>query len=161
MLLYLILLAARDVDVADGLGLRIRSLAAAAGSVVVGLLAGGAIGLLGFGYLQLMRSTGWVELPPAPTGDRTALFLLAVLVAPVVEETLFRGLLLQGMCRSVSRLPAILWSAALFAAVHPVGSWPPVFVLGVTAAFVFQRTGFLPAAIAAHAAYNLIVVALQ
>ena len=86
------------------------------------------------------------------------MLLLAVVAAPLVEEVLFRGLVFGGLVRSVRVPLAVVWSAALFACVHPVASWPPVFLMGVVAAVVFQRTRFLPAAMLVHASYNFVVL---
>lgn len=157
--LFLMMVSLRGVDLVDGLGLRARSLPSAAGRLLLGVLAGAATGAIGLSYLHLVRTTGWIDLPPPPPDvDRTALLLLAVIAAPLCEEIIFRGLLFQGLRRSVKLPLAVLWSAALFAAVHPAHSWLPVFVMGATAALVFHRTRLLPAAMAVHAVYNLIVV---
>ena len=161
VLVFAAILKARGVDLLDGLGLRARTSALAAGKLLLGAGVGAALGGLGLLYVQVARSTGWVEFPDAPTGDRTAILLLAVVAAPLVEEVIFRGLLFQGLLRSVRPVTAVIWSAALFAAVHPFHSWLPVFGLGVATAVVFRRTKFLPAAMLVHAGYNLVVVALQ
>lgn len=87
--------------------------------------------------------------------------LLAVVAAPLVEEILFRGLVFRGMRRMMGFLPAALASAALFAVVHPPVSVAPVFVLGVVAAWAYERSGLLLAPIVAHAVYNAVVVSLQ
>lgn len=151
-------LARRGVDVRSTLGLCVPSSGRAFTDAALGVLAGAGLGMLGLGYLEAVRSQGWFELPPPPPGDRVELLLLAVVAAPVVEEVLFRGLVFGGMVRSV-RLPlAVLWSSALFAAVHPMPSWPPVFLMGAVAAFVFHRTRFLPAAMMVHATYNFVVL---
>jgi ABC-2 type transport system permease protein len=50
-------------------------------------------------------------------------------------------------------------SAALFAIVHPPLAAPAVFLLGVSAAAVRERTGRIAAAMAAHTAYNAVIAA--
>jgi len=95
------------------------------------------------------------------SGDRPVLLLLGVVAAPVVEELLFRGLLLGGLLRSVPTFVAVLWSALLFTFVHPMVSWPAVFLLGTACAVVRQRSNFLPACMLMHAAYNAVVVGWQ
>ena len=55
----------------------------------------------------------------------------------------------------------MLASAAIFAIVHPPFSVIPVFGLGLAAALVYGRTGLLIGPMAAHAAYNALVVAFQ
>ena len=79
---------------------------------------------------------------------------MAILVAPVAEEYLFRGLLFRALDREWGGWRAILGSAAFFAIYHPVLAWVPVFLLGVANAVIFKRTGRLGAAVALHAVYN-------
>ena len=98
--------------------------------------------------------------PPANTATREQLVAfawLAIVAAPLVEEPLFRGILLRALGRSSTPLVAAVWSSALFAILHPVGGWLPVFALGLAAAMLRQRTNWLPACIVAHAAYNAVV----
>jgi hypothetical protein len=154
-----IIMAMRGVAPAVALRLNADSAGHAVRSLLLGVVAGAAAGGLAVAYLHAGRSAGW--LPPAPPlldGQLLTLLLLAVVAAPLFEETIFRGLAYQGLARMVSQPVAVVWSACLFAVMHPLASWPPVFVLGVTAALVLMRTRYLPAAMAAHASYNLIAV---
>jgi membrane protease YdiL (CAAX protease family) len=129
----------------------------AARHLLAGACAGAALAAAGVVYGQLRHVPG----PEETLGHgSTELLLLAVVGAPLVEEILFRGLLFQGLARSVSPWLAALWSAALFTMLHPVAGWPPVFLLGLATAAIFRRTRFLPAAMAVHAVYNLGVVLL-
>ncbi|MCB9886628.1 MAG: CPBP family intramembrane metalloprotease [Planctomycetes bacterium] len=155
---FVVVLTRRGVDVMQTLGLRVTDGRRVAVDCGLGLLAGVGLGMLGLAYLQMVREHGWFELPPAPGKDHVELLLLAVVAAPLVEEVLFRGLVFGGLVRSVRVPLAVVWSAALFACVHPVASWPPVFLMGVVAAVVFQRTRFLPAAMLVHASYNFVVL---
>ncbi|HUS67789.1 MAG TPA: CPBP family intramembrane glutamic endopeptidase [Kofleriaceae bacterium] len=136
----------------------LRSLATGA---VIGLAAA-AIALLYFTVLaRLVGPIDPVEGSPAEIFDRDTLLafaLLAVVAAPLVEETLFRGILYGGLRRTFSPAVAVLTSAALFAVIHPPIAFPAVFTLGAGAALARERTGRLAAAIAAHAAYNAIIV---
>jgi membrane protease YdiL (CAAX protease family) len=161
VLLFLLTLVRRGVPLAAALGLRPAPGTQPRRAVLVGAAVGLLTGGLGLAYACVVRSTGWIDLPPPLAGNRVAILPLAVIAAPLVEEVLFRGLLFQGLLRSLKLPVAVLWSAGVFAAVHPMVSWPPVFVLGAAAAIVFHRTRYLPAAIAVHAVYNLVVIALQ
>jgi ABC-2 type transport system permease protein len=87
--------------------------------------------------------------------------VLAILGAPIFEEFIFRGLIFGGLRRSLSVVPAIGASAAVFAIVHPPVSMIPVFGLGLCAAFAFDRTKMLLAPMIAHALYNAAVLAYQ
>jgi len=83
---------------------------------------------------------------------------LTVIAAPVFEEFIFRGLIYGGLRRSLGLAWSVIGSAAIFALVHPAASVIPVFNLGVAAALVYERTGFLFGPMVAHAAYNAAVV---
>jgi membrane protease YdiL (CAAX protease family) len=128
-----------------------------------GVLAGLAAGVFGAAYLALLEAVpalrAWRDSwsVGAPMHD-AGLFVWVVLAAPVFEEFVFRGLLFQGLRRSVAPWLAVVVSAALFTAVHPALSALPVFVLGIAAALSFRRTGLLQTSIAAHVVYNFIVV---
>jgi membrane protease YdiL (CAAX protease family) len=155
--LFAVIFALRGIDLATALGFRAPSAAVAARHLLAGACAGAALAAAGVVYGHLRHVPG----PEETLGHgSTELLLLAVVGAPLVEEILFRGLLFQGLARSVSPWLAALWSAALFTMLHPVAGWPPVFLLGLATAAIFRRTRFLPAAMAVHAVYNLGVVLL-
>ena len=105
---------------------------------------------------------------PAQLDGRVAVTLLVVLlVVPfqsAAEEYLFRGFLLQ-LVGSWSRFAvvAILVTTPLFVAGHTYELWGlvDVGVFGLTAAVLTIRTGGLEAAIAAHAANNVVLFALD
>ena len=84
-----------------------------------------------------------------------------VLLAPLGEELLFRGMLFRGLRRSLSLWPAAVVSAALFSLGHLEG-WsflvllPPLFCVGVGLALVYDRRQSLLASMSAHATFNLI-----
>ncbi|MFK7743081.1 MAG: lysostaphin resistance A-like protein [Planctomycetota bacterium] len=153
----------RGVDVAAGFGLKLRGATAmrVLGACGLGLLAGAVLGVAGLLYLGLLRDAGWKDMPVIPDESMTGMLVLSVVVAPLVEELLFRGLLLTGLMHTVRPTYAVIWSALLFAVVHPEVSWPPVFLLGIICAMLVQRTRLVPAAMCAHAAYNFVVVYLQ
>ncbi len=81
--------------------------------------------------------------------------ILAVLVAPITEELLFRGLILRGFLRHYSVRMAIIASALLFAAFH-LNPWQFVgaFALGILFAWIFVRTRSLVLPILGHALTN-------
>jgi membrane protease YdiL (CAAX protease family) len=87
--------------------------------------------------------------------------LLAVVVTPIVEETLFRGLVFKGLRRTRTPAFAILASAAIFAIVQAPAMVVPAFGLGVAAALAFEISGSLLAPILAHALYNGAVLLLS
>ncbi|HYU56558.1 MAG TPA: type II CAAX endopeptidase family protein [Actinomycetota bacterium] len=100
-------------------------------------------------------------------GVGLALFVVAVLVlAPVAEELLFRGVLLRALLRRTSPGWAMFVSAAVFALVHPLGdpeigsviAVPAVLTLGLVSGYQAIRTGNLSRSICLHAGFNLLTV---
>lgn len=81
--------------------------------------------------------------------------LRVVVLAPIVEELIFRGVIFSGFQRIYSAFWAIFFSALLFALFH-LNPWQlgPTFLLGLLIGFVRLRTGSLLAAIFTHALHN-------
>ena len=89
------------------------------------------------------------------------LFLLASVVAPLVEETMFRGALYHYLRGSWRWAASAGTAALLFAAVHPQG-WttiPAIGAIGFNLATIREWRGSLAASITAHAMNNAIVCA--
>ena len=82
-------------------------------------------------------------------------FFLLVIVAPVTEEALFRGLVLRGFLIRYSVRKAILVSALLFGMFHLL-PWQIFsgFIAGILFAWLFIKTGSLLPCIIAHAVSN-------
>ena len=97
----------------------------------------------------------------ATPGDIALVMLGVVVGAPIFEELFFRGFVMQGLTRHMTPVKAALLSSVLFALAHvrPV-TYAPIFLIGLVLAFVFLKTRSLPLAMAAHAIYNAIVVAV-
>ena len=88
-------------------------------------------------------------------------FIGAVVLAPIVEELLFRGILLRALLRKVQPATAVLVSAMIFALVHLIGDpntvpfLPALTGLGAVLAIVALRSGDLSTSIFIHAGFNL------
>jgi len=131
-----------------------------------GVAGGLAASLAGIAYLEIITSIDvFPDLRHASLVPDRAVAIavagLAVAAAPVFEEFIFRGLIFGGLRRSLGLGPATLASAAIFAIVHPPMSVIPVFVLGVCAALIYQRTRMLAAPMLVHAIYNAVIIAFQ
>ena len=92
------------------------------------------------------------------------LWILATLVlAPPIEELLFRGILYGGFRKSFGAIWAAVLSSAIFVLLHAtefVYCWPAVFgIAGFAAAALWMRlrSKAIGPAIAAHFAFNLII----
>jgi membrane protease YdiL (CAAX protease family) len=81
--------------------------------------------------------------------------LTAVVLAPLFEETLFRGVLLPVLGRRVGGGWAVVLSAALFAAAHlSVGEFVPLLVLALGLGLLRWQSGRLLPSVLMHALWN-------
>lgn len=125
---------------------------------------------------QLKLITEYSQLPP-----RILIIVVAVVIAPLLEEMLFRGFF-QTMIRScldahrsslVARVTGhgappqgVLWrttncwlaiaiSSVLFTTIHAnTGHWPALFVLGVCLGYAYEKSGSLFRPIFIHSFFN-------
>ena len=153
----------------DDFGFRIRLRDAKA--LVVGATLEVVLSLALFPILQLdphaKNQQLLTDLNSHRDGATVVLFVIgAVILAPLVEELLFRGVLLRSLLRKVEPPIAILLSAVIFALVHYLGDpntlpfLPALTGLGVVLAVVALRTGDLSASIFVHAGFNLTTTVL-
>lgn len=82
-----------------------------------------------------------------------------VVVAPLTEELLFRGLILRGLLGVTTPARAIVLSAVLFMAMH-LNPWqfPTALALGLLYGWIYLRTRSLTLCIAGHAFNNACVL---
>ena len=90
------------------------------------------------------------------TADLVLTVAVAVVLAPVLEEALFRGLILHGLARRRGPRSATLWTAAFFAFFHFYNPWQiiPTFFLGLLLGWVVLVTRSLWSSIVLHSAFN-------
>ena len=83
-------------------------------------------------------------------------FLLMVIAAPILEELIFRGIVLDGLLKKYSPIKSILISSFLFGFVH-LNPWQFVtgFFIGIFIGWVYHKTRSLSFAIIIHATANL------
>lgn len=118
---------------------------------------------------SIMASTLHLQLPGGAT-DITRVFgpsamgvavtvLVAIVVGPIVEEIVFRGVAFAQLERVQGMAGGIIGSSVLFGLLHvnPLELIPLMFA-GALFAWVFQSSRSLWTAIAAHAAFNSIAV---
>jgi len=128
-----------------------------------------AVGALVVSVAALTLVKGPIETHPlletvAQTRDPWVLAMVgveAVLLAPVVEEFLYRGVLLTALVRAVGPIAALVVSSALFAVVHVPAepqAVPPLFFLGMALAYTAYRTRSLVAPVITHALFNGLMV---
>jgi membrane protease YdiL (CAAX protease family) len=91
--------------------------------------------------------------------QRILIIVLAVTIAPVAEEFLFRFFLYGVLKRYLGRVVGILVSALLFAAVHAhLPSFAPLFVLGACFAIAYEWSGSILVSMTMHAFFNAIML---
>ena len=128
--------------------------------------------ILGLGIVLTELSNAVITVLPMPevfqdifhqsfgkeTSYLSALFV-AVVIAPLTEEIVFRGIILKGLLAHCTQNRAVVWSAILFGLFH-LNPWqfPVAFILGLVFAYWVIQTGSLWPAILGHALNNLISV---
>ena len=91
--------------------------------------------------------------------QRILIIVLAVTIAPVAEEFLFRFFLYGVVKRYLGRVVAVVVSALLFAAVHAhLPSFAPLFFLGACFAIAYEWSGSILVPMTMHACFNAITL---
>ncbi len=111
---------------------------------------------LGYNVDQVSRVSGLGEAP----GWQVVLIVLAVVVvAPVVEEILFRGIFYTGLRRRLGVGGAVVVSAVFFGLLHfQLLGFVPLTAIGAILALLYEGQGSLATPIVAHAMNNGIIV---
>ncbi len=97
---------------------------------------------------------------------RLAVVIAAILVAPLVEELIYRGVLLRALIDR-GRIVVVVVTAGVFSLVHIVTLaepilasaalvLPPLFFLGAVLAWITLKSGRLGPAIFTHTGFNLV-----
>ncbi len=131
--------------------------------ILLGLAVAGVLTPLALALEHLLQSA-WrpVEHPLVPVfasagggASRVALVVVACAVVPVLEETLFRGIVYRSLRSAWSPLPAALVSALIFSVGHL--SWVgflPYLLVGLALSWAYERSGTLLAPAVAHGVFN-------
>ncbi|KAH9626713.1 hypothetical protein KSS87_017412 [Heliosperma pusillum] len=102
-------------------------------------------------------------LPLIGSSSISTVCLLGItgVLAPVLEETVFRGFFMTSMTKWVPTPIAVVISAAVFALAHLTpGEFPQLFVLGVALGLSYAQTRNLLTPITIHALWNSGVILL-
>lgn len=120
-----------------------------------------ALFVVGFGYFSDFI-TGLIPMPQAIRALFENLlqvswlsFFTVCIIAPFLEELIFRGVLLRAYSINYSARKALFWSAFFFALVH-FNPWQslPAFGIGYFMGWLFLKTQSLVPAIVTHAINN-------
>ena len=80
--------------------------------------------------------------------------ITTVVLIPVLEELLYRGILFGSFSRSFSYKTAIIFSSVLFLPGHRTLSWPTVFIIGALLAWIYWQTDNLAVTMVIHGTAN-------
>ncbi len=106
-------------------------------------------------------TTDVTQLFPETLIGALAVVVLAVIVAPVAEEIMFRGVLYTGLRDRFSPVSAAIVSSAVFAVFHGEPFvFLPIFALGLMLAWLTETTRSVWPGIVGHAVFNATAVAL-
>ena len=116
----------------------------------------------------LPRKVEQSTLEQLGAGDSTTALigvgLLIVVVAPVVEETFFRGFFYRALRSRFGIVASVVMTGGLFGLIH-VGTGaeavPPIAILGMAFCLVYERTGSLYPTIALHAVNNAVALTVS
>ena len=115
---------------------------------------------IGFGMSLFLKTSILITvlsgepIPELSVPDGFLWMATSVLLLPVVEELLVRGMLFGSFSRFISYPKAIVFSAAFFLFGHTKVSWPAVFVIGILLAWIYWRTDNLAVTMVIHGTTN-------
>jgi membrane protease YdiL (CAAX protease family) len=90
-----------------------------------------------------------------------ALLLHVLIIAPVVEEIIFRGYIYRILKTKIPIIFAIIISSTLFSLIHyNVLSFILLFVLSIFLTYIYERNGSIMCPIIIHSLFNLMMSAL-
>jgi len=100
-------------------------------------------------YTKLLGQTTWYTL--------ILNLLLAGVLAPLIEETLFRGVIFGSLQAYFGKWTAAVVSAAIFSGLHlQVYGFFPRFILGIALVYLYDKYKSLYPAVALHSFNNIV-----
>ncbi|HEY8240607.1 MAG TPA: type II CAAX endopeptidase family protein [Kiritimatiellia bacterium] len=162
-------LKVKGIPWASAFGLRLRELPARVGQGVILLLATMPV-LIFYTLLYglVLQATGqdvaqqevaYAISEAASPVMRGYFFFLAVVLAPLAEEILFRGVVMVALAKRLGAAAAITVTSLLFAVMHGhVPSIVPLFILSVALSLAYICTESLLVAVVMHGIFNLVSV---
>lgn len=111
------------------------------------------------GNLSPQEVVEFLQRAEAPR-DRLAVVVMAVVVAPVAEEVIFRGYLYPVFKKSLGPAVSLVLTSVLFAVLHGhAPSIPALTMLAVCLGLAYEQTGSLLVPMTMHAVFNAVSVA--
>lgn len=133
-------------------------LALAAAYPVLMLVQAMVLGVSG-GEMQPQDVVQFLQEAESPR-DRLAVMTMAIVIAPVAEEVIFRGYLYPAGKRWAGPFFSLAGTSLLFAALHGhLSSVPALFALAMCLGLAYEKTGTLLVPMVMHAVFNAVSVA--
>jgi len=93
---------------------------------------------------------------------RILLAVMAVVIAPVVEEVVFRGYIYPVCKRYSGRIIATFFTSLFFSAVHfHIPALLPLFILAIILTVAYELSGTIWVPISVHACFNAVTLIVQ
>lgn len=129
--------------------------------VMIGLLAVVWVGQMVKGEDFLMQKNEGLEILLKSSPSQQCFLILAfVVIVPIFEEMLFRGLLQSVLRQFVSNAwIAIIAASVIFTLLHPPMHWPALFFLSCCMGYAYEKSGSLIRPILVHAIFNAVNIA--
>ncbi|MFI5028653.1 MAG: CPBP family intramembrane glutamic endopeptidase [Solirubrobacterales bacterium] len=127
------------------------------------LAAYGAYFVIAVAYVALFGAPKQQDIAEKLGPVAVQVVLIAVIV-PICEETCFRGMVFAGLRERMPRIGAALLSGLIFGALHAttgISAVPPLIVLGVLLALLYEKTGSIVPCILLHMLNNSIALLAQ
>lgn len=121
------------------------------------ILAGFVINLISsyYGHTPEMQDVVRWVLEEKSVFILVSLMFFGTVIAPVIEEIIFRGFLQPALKNSLGGRYAIVVSASLFAAVHmDIFAFFQIFILGILLGYLYEKTQTLVASVVVHILHN-------
>ena len=159
-----LLVLARNLDLADVLALRLpRSRWRTLGQSALALISIWVVGLALSPFLNAGKDQGLVpeHWEPSHIGAFAANFVVIALVAPLIEESVFRGFGMSALEPLFGRSMAVGATALAWSLAHGLVSGLPVLIaFGVILGVLRLRTGSVLPGMVTHAAFNSVTLVL-
>ena len=109
---------------------------------------------------QMQQNEGLGILLESSVSQQCFLVIAFVLIVPIFEEMLFRGLLQSVFRQYVANAwIAIIAASLIFSLLHPPMHWPALFFLSCCMGYTYEKSGSLIRPILVHAIFNAANVA--
>jgi membrane protease YdiL (CAAX protease family) len=117
--------------------------------------------LKGIGYAPDLQEAIQLFMDSDSLPKRAAFIFFAVVIAPLLEEGLFRGILQPLFIRRFGAVAGVVLVALGFAALHmDVGTFVTLALISIALSFAYARTGSLWVPVLMHALFNAVNLTL-